>query len=104
MDRSKRSFICVPTLCALRWAGRSAEDRLLCKQEVLGSNPSRSIPLWVQKGRDPPFLEMTGREESESDLRLSATEGGYRVLDWTTAIGSGSFLRSVWSPDPSSVV
>src|SRR3990170_796240 len=24
-------------------AGRSAEDRLLCKQEALGSNPSRSI-------------------------------------------------------------
>src|SRR5207245_1066231 len=35
------SFIWAATLCARR-AGRSAEDRLLCKQEVLGSNPSRS--------------------------------------------------------------
>ncbi len=25
------------------WAGRSAEDRLLCKQEAMGSNPIRSI-------------------------------------------------------------
>ncbi len=24
------------------WAGRSAEDRLLCKQEAMGSNPIRS--------------------------------------------------------------
>src|SRR5437667_10825027 len=38
------TFICAATLCARR-AGRSAEDRLLCKQEVLGSNPSRSTPL-----------------------------------------------------------
>src|SRR5437016_10194910 len=38
------SFICAATLCARR-AGRSAEDRLLCKQEVLGSNPSRSTPV-----------------------------------------------------------
>src|SRR3989454_2253509 len=35
------SFIWAATLCARR-AGRSAEDRLLCKQEVLGPNPSRS--------------------------------------------------------------
>src|SRR2546425_5818750 len=38
------SFIWAATLCARR-AGRSAEDRLLCKQEVLGSNPSRSTPV-----------------------------------------------------------
>src|SRR3989442_9314589 len=38
------SFIWAATLCARR-AGRSAEDRLLCKQEALGSNPSRSTPL-----------------------------------------------------------
>src|SRR3989441_11581553 len=38
------SFIWAATLCARR-AGRSAEDRLLCKQEVLGSNPSRSTPI-----------------------------------------------------------
>jgi hypothetical protein len=25
------------------WAGRSVEDRLLCKQEAMGSNPIRSI-------------------------------------------------------------
>ncbi len=30
------------------WAGRSAVDRLLCKQEVSGSNPDRSIP-YIQK-------------------------------------------------------
>src|SRR5256712_10335954 len=38
------SFIWAATLCARR-AGRSAEDRLLCKQEVLGSNPSRSTQV-----------------------------------------------------------
>src|SRR6266705_3793715 len=38
------SFISPAALCARR-AGRSAEDRLLCKQEVLGSNPSRSTPV-----------------------------------------------------------
>src|SRR3989441_12440444 len=42
------SFIWAATLCARR-AGRSAEDRLLCKQEVLGSNPSRSTPDRVQR-------------------------------------------------------
>lgn len=60
--------------------------------------------MWVQKGRSPPFLETTKRGEQETDPKLSATEGCYRGLDLTTAIGSGSFLRSVWSPDPSSVV
>src|SRR5205807_6830286 len=36
------SFIWGAALRTAR-AGRSAEDRLLCKQEALGSNPSRSI-------------------------------------------------------------
>src|SRR2546427_1418800 len=52
------SFIWAATLCARR-AGRSAEDRLLCKQEVLGSNPSRStqpqaggLYARVQAGRE----------------------------------------------------
>src|SRR2546422_11152470 len=52
------SFIWAATLCARR-AGRSAEDRLLCKQEVLGSNPSRSTQVQagglyapVQAGRE----------------------------------------------------
>ncbi len=27
-------------------AGRSAEDRLLCKQEAMGSNPIRSITIF----------------------------------------------------------
>ena len=27
------------------WAGRSAEDRLLCKQEAMGSNPIRSTSI-----------------------------------------------------------
>src|SRR5438270_3953389 len=39
------SFIRGATLRTRGRAGRSAEDRLLCKQEALGSNPSRSIPL-----------------------------------------------------------
>src|SRR2546422_891086 len=41
------SFIWAATLCARR-AGRSAEDRLLCKQEVLGSNPSRSTQVQAE--------------------------------------------------------
>ena len=28
------------------WAGRSAEDRLLCKQEAMGSNPIRSTSIF----------------------------------------------------------
>ena len=28
------------------WAGRSVEDRLLCKQKAMGSNPIRSIGLF----------------------------------------------------------
>src|SRR5437870_1003324 len=39
-----RKVSSAPRRCARVGAGRSAEDRLLCKQEVLGSNPSRSIP------------------------------------------------------------
>src|SRR5438132_4011369 len=42
------SFIRGATLRTRGRAGRSAEDRLLCKQEALGSNPSRSTPLEVQ--------------------------------------------------------
>src|SRR5437879_13326219 len=42
------SFIRGATLRTRGRAGRSAEDRLLCKQEALGSNPSRSPPLEVQ--------------------------------------------------------
>ena len=42
------SFIRGATLRTRGRAGRSAEDRLLCKQEALGSNPSRSTPRWVQ--------------------------------------------------------
>src|SRR5437016_6287057 len=41
------SFIRGATLRTRGRAGRSAEDRLLCKQEALGSNPSRSTPLEV---------------------------------------------------------
>src|SRR5437016_13066544 len=40
---SAESFIPCTVLRTAR-AGRSAEDRLLCKQEALGSNPSRSTP------------------------------------------------------------
>src|SRR5205809_5315450 len=43
---SAESFIPCRVLRTAR-AGRSAEDRLLCKQEALGSNPSRSTPLEV---------------------------------------------------------
>jgi hypothetical protein len=36
-------------------AGRSAEDRLLCKQEAMGSNPIRSIPIFpFQKYLETP--------------------------------------------------
>ena len=31
------------------WAGRSAEDRLLCKQEAMGSNPIRSTTIFHRK-------------------------------------------------------
>src|SRR5207249_1807806 len=41
------SFIRGATLRTRGRAGRSAEDRLLCKQEALGSNPSRSTLLEV---------------------------------------------------------
>src|SRR5437667_11373740 len=41
---SAESFIPCRVLRTAR-AGRSAEDRLLCKQEALGSNPSRSTPI-----------------------------------------------------------
>src|SRR5438094_1485788 len=41
---SAESFIPCTVLRTAR-AGRSAEDRLLCKQEALGSNPSRSTPV-----------------------------------------------------------
>src|SRR5438552_17321766 len=40
-----RKVSSAPRRCARVGAGRSAEDRLLCKQEVLGSNPSRSTPV-----------------------------------------------------------
>src|SRR2546430_16120280 len=39
------SFIRGATLRTRGRAGRSAEDRLLCKQEALGSNPSRSTDI-----------------------------------------------------------
>src|SRR5207245_7623501 len=42
---SSRKVSSAPRRCARVGAGRSAEDRLLCKQEVLGSNPSRSTPV-----------------------------------------------------------
>src|SRR5437016_13828332 len=48
---SAESFIPCTVLRTAR-AGRSAEDRLLCKQEALGSNPSRSIP---EDGHPVPF-------------------------------------------------
>ena len=41
---SAESFIPCRVLRTAR-AGRSAEDRLLCKQEALGSNPSRSTSI-----------------------------------------------------------
>src|SRR5437667_10881258 len=44
LEGHAESFISPAALCARR-AGRSAADRLLCKQEVLGSNPSRSTPV-----------------------------------------------------------
>src|SRR5207249_4078461 len=44
-DELSRKVSCAPRRCARVGAGRSAEDRLLCKQEVLGSNPSRSTPV-----------------------------------------------------------
>src|SRR5437773_9566202 len=43
---SAESFIPCTVLRTAR-AGRSAEDRLLCKQEALGSNPSRSMPYYI---------------------------------------------------------
>src|SRR5207247_2730804 len=48
-----RKVSSAPRRCARVGAGRSAEDRLLCKQEVLGSNPSRSTPTWVQTPSGP---------------------------------------------------
>ncbi len=33
------------SLIPIDWAGRSAVDRLLCKQEGSGPNPDRSIPI-----------------------------------------------------------
>src|SRR5256885_8870071 len=48
------SFIRGATLRTRGRAGRSAEDRLLCKQEALGSNPSRSNPPEVQSKFPPP--------------------------------------------------
>src|SRR5437899_11679511 len=53
------SFIWAATLCARR-AGRSAEDRLLCKQEVLGSTPRRSthVQASVLYARVQPVREL----------------------------------------------
>src|SRR3989475_1975873 len=48
------SFIRGATLRTRGRAGRSAEDRLLCKQEALGSNPSRSTLLEVQPNSARP--------------------------------------------------
>src|SRR5436190_11756060 len=48
---SAESFIPCTVLRTAR-AGRSAEDRLLCKQEALGSNPSRSTS---KPGFEAPF-------------------------------------------------
>src|SRR2546427_11570615 len=51
------SFIRGATLRTRGRAGRSAEDRLLCKQEALGSNPSRSTPLEVQSKFRPARIQ-----------------------------------------------
>src|SRR2546428_12251696 len=51
------SFIRGATLRTRGRAGRSAEDRLLCKQEALGSNPSRSTLLEVQRKFRTPRVQ-----------------------------------------------
>src|SRR5438094_9375403 len=53
---SAESFIPCRVLRTAR-AGRSVEDRLLCKQEALGSNPSRSTPLEVQPRFRPARIQ-----------------------------------------------
>lgn len=59
-------------------AGRSAEDRLLCKQEVLGSNPSRSIfpgkGRW-RRGRGRT-LSPSGRAATRRASHGSRSRGG----------------------------
>src|SRR5438046_10448242 len=69
------SFIRGATLRTRGRAGRSAEDRLLCKQEALGSNPSRSTPLEVQPNSAP--------REFSSDL--NPISGLYS--DWRRCVG-----------------
>ncbi len=91
-----------PTLCAPRRAGRSAEDRLLCKQEVLGSNPSRSTtrlnPAGFHHGSDsdvPPragtrHRRLASGDESQPGISASwerlgglcdlAAQGGVSII------------------------
>src|SRR2546427_12497957 len=69
------SFIWAATLCARR-AGRSAEDRLLCKQEVLGSNPSRSTPDRVQR-KVPKGLGCSAEDELLKGRELISFRGNY---------------------------
>src|SRR5438309_5684081 len=60
------SFIRGATLRTRGRAGRSAEDRLLCKQEALGSHPSRSIPRRTSNPSDAVWDSNLLRHEATS--------------------------------------
>src|SRR2546422_4633287 len=72
LDReSPRKVSSAPRRCARVGAGRSAEDRLLCKQEVLGSNPSRSTAIRLFECR---------QESSTVQTCSSSKLGGQQVI------------------------
>src|SRR5437667_1718403 len=78
---SAESFIPCRVLRTAR-AGRSAEDRLLCKQEALGSNPSRSIASFSTKDLTSdglPDLEMSAMGE-ETNVTANNSTAAWRAI------------------------
>src|SRR5438132_11077091 len=65
--------------CARVGAGRSAEDRLLCKQEVLGSNPSRSIASFVTRDL---FAKVTDCDSPNPGVAFNILEPEF--ISWKT--------------------
>src|SRR5207302_1665405 len=78
------SFIREATLRTRGRAGRSAEDRLLCKQEALGSNPSRSIASFSTKDLSSDRLtdaEISAMGEETNGTANNSTAAWRAILE-----------------------